>query len=46
MDKRTIIWKLICSLVILAAAVLLLSGVLGGDVVYPVSECSCNLLFA
>ena len=34
MDKRTIVWKLICSVVIVAAAVLLLSGVLGGEVVY------------
>ena len=35
MDKKTIVWKLICSLVILIAAVLLLSGVLGGELTYP-----------
>lgn len=34
MDKRTIVWKLICSVVIVAAAVLLLSSVLGGEVIY------------
>ena len=34
MDKRTIVLKLICSVLIVAAAVLLLSGVLGGDVFY------------
>ena len=35
MEKRTIIRKLICSLLIVAAAVLLLGGVLnGGDLIY------------
>ena len=30
MDKKTIVWKLICGLVIIAVAVLLLTGVLNG----------------
>ena len=35
MDKKTIVWKLICGIVIVAAAVLLLSGVLNNhDVRY------------
>ena len=31
MDKKTIVWKLICGLVIVGVAVLLLSGVLNGN---------------
>ena len=34
MDKKTIIWKVVCSLLIVAAAVLLLSGVLNGSTLY------------
>ena len=34
MEKRTIVWKLICSVLIVAAAVLLCSGVLNGDWIY------------
>ena len=34
MDKKTIIWKVVCSLLIIAAAVLLLSGVLNGNTTY------------
>ena len=38
MDKRTIVWKLICGILIVAAAVLLLSGVLKGDVMYHLRD--------
>lgn len=36
MDTRTIVWKLVISLLIVAAAVLLLGGVLNGEVVYHI----------
>ncbi len=34
MDKKTVVWKLVCAVIIVAAVVLLLSGVLNGDVIY------------
>ena len=38
MDKKTILWKLACALLIMTTAVLLLSGVLGGDLLYQLPD--------
>ena len=38
MDKKTIVWKVVCSLLILAAAILLLSGVLNGNTMYHLAN--------